>query len=172
MNPYTYYITCQVMMASLKAIAEAFIRSSFDPDSIPQSAVTSMQQQESTLFQQGMALYNFIYSSGAAPRYNPIYLNGLYGFLNQGMNGHLVSGELYNYRIRAKDLNKAHELMVSIMQTEGMINSYRDPFNMGYPPLLSSVNQILAEENIEVPPHGGVSSIESGLTSPLQQETE
>jgi hypothetical protein len=172
MNPQAYYTACQVMVASLKVIAENFIRSSFNPDSIPQSGVVSVNGQETNVFTLGMQLYSYIYSSGAAPRYNPVYLNGLYGFLNQGMNGHMLSGEMGDYRIRAKDLNKAHQLMISIMQTEDMLNKYRDPFNMGYPPILTTVNAMVTQQNIALPPYGSASEIEPGLTGALEHKSQ
>jgi hypothetical protein len=138
-----YYNACRTLVTTLREISEAWIRSSYAPAALApfQQQIGNLGIDTLTLNVLGEPLYAVISVPPVRNRYNPAYIAGLNTYLNSvNSQANYLSTQLTSYAaLAASNDDLAHAAMVNVMELEIGTNTFRDPFNMSYPPFPTMV---------------------------------
>jgi hypothetical protein len=139
-DPLAYYNACARIVTQLRNFTEAFIRGQYSPEAAAAAMgpVTSVGAACFTAHLLGEPLFDVISKPPVSRGYNPQHLTDFQMFLhNVTVMGNGIAAAIFAYSaLPATDTDKANAIMVLITEIENLLNHFRDPYNLGYAPLL------------------------------------
>ena len=144
---------------NLQAIGDAFVGGHYEPESFNGVAteINDLTGDAQDLSFIGTRMINYLVSSSNASHYRPAYISGAAAWF-RNMEGYIVQfqADITAYRALAqRDDDRALAIMNQMMYLERYANCFRDPYTMGYAPIIpspGSIDSILAP--VAGPVHG------------------